>query len=358
MKKFLLILSILVMGLLSCEQSDTISLADYSKAYYDLFNGMYDNLNLNLIGEAKDMISTDSFQVTYSHEDFIHYSDQLIKDLDQTLYRLDQLGPRLKEPDLKRIQSKLEYAIFDVMNILKNVRDDDMFNTLYPNQFTLYDDIYQLTYSLNDRLLDVYTYKASLDMALNAMGYPADQSYYDAHVEFILSYTYFESIIASQVATYQDYSGLQMDPTNPNIIETSDSKWYMVYESAYSVMLPQLEVVASIQQLVSDYLSTFELRTVKYQSHLDYFNRYQEAYLAYASVRALLPYEYFKRGDYKSYMHQVGMYISNHWSESNHPIYDYDPVYNDTEHFDIMQDNFNLLFDLLYNDHAVYMIWD
>lgn len=354
MKKiFLLFIIVVILLLPSCKEQDNLTYNDYGLKYESLMTRLQDHLNLYLLSEAKDMITYDMYQVSYSHEDFMHYVNQFISILDETIYEFEQIGPFIQDTQIQMYQSKLEYALYDLMQILKNVQDKEIFQTMWPSQFTLYDEMYQLNTQMNDYWLKILNYRHAIELVLYQNNVIFSDSFYENHLKFISSYSYYSNVLAAQVSTYQDYSGLQTNPSTPNLQQTSKDYWYSTYEMAYSVMLPQINFNSLL--LKSYLLYQNDLKVNRDEDLKNFIEMYNEAYTSYVSVRALYPYDFFKFGDYKDYQQRVGTIQTRGWYVRDQPVYDFDPKYNESHHFDIMISNFNTLFNLLYQEEHLMM---
>jgi hypothetical protein len=321
--------------------------------YESLMSDLQDHLNTYVLQEAKDMITYEDYQVSYSHEDFMHYINQLVSLLDDTIYELEQIGPLMNDVKIQMYQSKLEYALYDLMQILKTVQDKEIFQTMWPSQFTLYDEMYQLNTEMNDYWLKILNSRYEIELVLQKNNVTFEDDFYEGHLNFISSYSYYSNVLAAQVSTYQDYSGLQINPSMPNLLQTSDDSWYAAYEMSYSVMLPQISFNSMLIESYLKYQNDF----TDENDHIlkTFIETYNNAYKEYVSVRALYPYDFYKFGDYKDYQHRVGTIQTRGWYVRDQAVYDFDPIYNDSHHFDIMINAFNTLFNMLYQEEHTMM---
>lgn len=349
MKKIFVLITIVVMLLLtSCKNQDTISYEDYRMKYESLMTDLQDHLNTYVLQEAKDMITYETYQVSYSHEDFMHYINQLVSLLDDTIYEFQQIGPKINDVKIQMYQSKLEYALYDLMQILKTVQDKDIFQTMWPSQYTLYDEMYQLNTEMNDYWLKIFNNRYEIERVLQENKCTFAEAFYEDHLKFISSYSYYSNVLAAQVSTYQDYSGLQINPSMPNLLQTSDDSWFAAYEMAYSVMLPQINFNSLLLENYMKYQK--DLLGKNDDTFRIFIETYNDTYKEYVSVRALYPYDFYKFGDYKDYQHRVGTIQTRGWYVRDQAVYDFDPIYNDSHHFDIMINAFNILFEMLYQE--------
>ncbi|MBN2796129.1 MAG: hypothetical protein JXR88_12030 [Clostridia bacterium] len=357
MKKILIIILTLAFLMIGCNQNQAITLTEYNEKYTSLMSTLQNHLNDFLLPEAKDMISYADYQVAYSHEDFMHYIHELTSLLDDTLYELEIIGPQLENVMIQKYQSKLEYALYDLMQILKEEDDLDIFNTMWPSQFTLYDEMYQLNTKLNPYILKVLNYRIAIESELMKNDIIQSESFHEDYLKAMASYSYYSNVLAVQVSTYQDYAGLQTNPNNPNRLQTSEKKWYSIYELDYSVMLPQEKFNKSFLSSLEQYEQTLQLNPEKTSYYKNFILHFNQTYNDYVAIRQQLPYEFYKNGDHKAFQHKIGMIVTRGWYVKDEPLYDFDPIYNDAYHFDRMVNAFSELFNLLYeSDHSQYML--
>lgn len=351
MKYKIILMVACVLFLFSCENTSEIEDSDYALAYYNLIESFESELASTLYREGSDMLDMQWYAVEYSHPDFKHYVAEMIVEMDDMLYEFSQLGPKLNDETLMKYQSKLEFALYDLMNTLKTFQDHDIYNTNVPNQFALYTEVYELLKLLSPELDNYNRLTLEIEMHLRSLGYEATETYYMLKYANGLRANYLYAILSSQVSMYQDYTGLRVQPRNTMFINLTDNKWCIAPEMDSGVMLSTCKNIKTQLDFFEVYLSSFGLeenkKTVAY-----YLEGFIKTYGVYVEYRTELPYDFFKSGEFAKYQ----IYTDRDFP-GNYAYY-FDPKYNEEYHFDLLESNYRQLRNAIYNQpHMNYMMY-
>jgi hypothetical protein len=297
----IVVISLLFIG---CDDQN-ISIDDYGSNYESLMFGLGEQVQEGLFTEASDMLNTRNFLVVYSHEDFVHFYDEFITKLDETLYEYSQIGPRLDDVVIMKHQSKIENNLFNIMTTLKQYRELQNFNTNVVNSFSFYENIYTLMRDLSDDYIELNKQQLELEAYLKDKGYKFNESYVKKRYETIQAYAYMYFTLSTKLASYQDYSGLQVNPRFPVLVTNNDGDIYLTSELDFNVMLTTVDHVGALLRDLSD----IDLATkVSFEDDKwinDFLTNAIRAYEAYADIRSQYSYDFFKGGDFKEYQVSV-----------------------------------------------------
>lgn len=355
MKKTLIMILCLLILLTGCSQS-SVTLEEYSKKYSDLFMAFEKQFHEQLMFEAVDLIDARQFRVVYSHEDFIHFYDELIKTMDDILYELSLVGPDLDDQLLMKYQSKLEGNIFEMMTTMKQYRERSNFNTLAVNNFSFYDDIYNLMREITPEIIEMNDNQMIIENYLSEQGYGLDEAYHLQKYINLQGYCYFYSVLSSQIASYQDYSGLQVSPRFPISIANNDGDIYLTSELDFNVMLTTSDEVGQIMRIMSDIDMNTEIDVSDQLGINDFIGFYMRTYEQYADVRGNYSYNFFKSGEFKDYQVRVRGEDTIMGRDPGFPVYGFDESLEEERGFLGMQDAFYTLVLQIYDpNHAGYM---
>lgn len=351
----LLVLSLILTTLVGCDSKDTLSIEVYSAKYYEVFSSIETNLDEGLIQETHDLIDIRNFLANYSHIDFVHYYDELIIQIDDALYQLSVLGPQLDDEILMKYQSKLEYELFKLMDTLKLYREHNTFSTNMTNLFTWFDELYNILADVTPILLNIQEHKLAIENQLASLGYEADEAYQHMNYNNLQSIAYAYAILSSQIASYQDYSGLQVNPRDPVAIETNDGHWHSTAELDYSVMIKTTKNLEHYQHQLTTLSNAYGIDVTSSNFILDFFTDYGDTYEKYALIRSEYSYDFFKKGTFKDYQIQQGTYNNN--GRTGLPLHIFDPETDGENHLTEMTGYFNkIILLLIENDHNRFMI--
>lgn len=353
---FIVIVVLAISTMVGCSTQDVVDNEDYARKYYEIFNSLETTLSEQLISETADLLDIQTAGINYSHIDFVHFYDEMLLQIDDVLYQLSILGPQLQDETLMKYQSKLEYDLFHLLDTLKLYREHRTFSTNMTNIYTWFDELYNIVKDISPTLINININKVQIESQLASLGYPGTEKYEQLTYENFESFAYIYSVLASQVSSYQDYSGLQVTPRNPVAIETTDGHWHSTAELDYSVMIPVTKSLTSYMDQMNSMSDTLDIDISKTEFVNEYFINYLETYEKYALIRSDYSYTFFKSGEFKDYQIQQGLFNPQNGG-SGFPLHIFDPSKDEEHHLTEMTEYFNEIQQILINnDHKRFLI--
>jgi hypothetical protein len=341
MKKLVLI--ILVLLLVSCTSEESLSVEEYSEAFYKELYNLESTIEKDYYANYAGMMQVRSFTFSYNHELYQEGKQKTIDKIDETLYELSQLGPQIDDVELLKYQSRLENALFDWMNHIKTLLEHDDVSRLMVNQFNMYKIVEEYFAESNDVYLKVQENLEALESRLVELGYSGSKEYYDLRLNNKYRHAYIWTVIGGNISTYQDYVGLVVSPRSPFIYNFKGEYPNVVLELSPTVMF-------RVFNNLTDSLEAFDVYHEKYAIDKNtmrptriYLDTFIEDYETYAQYRYELPHDFFRSLEFMEYQ----TYSKELF---NAELLNFDPKYNEEYHFDIIQDKYLDIFFALNNE--------
>ncbi|MBN2796779.1 MAG: hypothetical protein JXR88_15315 [Clostridia bacterium] len=351
MKNFIIgLFAIISILLVSCEEKQ-ISVTEYGNQYVAMMNELNISIHEGVMKESVDMMDTQQFRVVYSHEDFIHYYDELIKTIDNILYEFSKIGPQLSDVTLMKYQSKIEDNLFHIMTTMKQYRDLQNFNTNAVNSFSFYEDIYNLMKDTADEVLALARHQLILETYLEEQDFALDSDYVMNKYNNLQGYSYMYLVISSKLSSYQDYSGLQVNPRFPVLITNNEGDIYLTSELDFNVMLNTVEDVGELLRCLSDIDLNSKISFENSRWINQFLTETIHAYEAYANIRSEYSYDFFKSGEFREYQVIVDGEQTILGGDPGTLVYSFDSTTEEGAKLLEMQDYFYYLVFLLDSTH-------
>lgn len=343
MKKVLLLCTLMVLFLISCEKEVEMDYQAYGTSYYEIMTPLEEHLDQNYYKEVSNMITLATDLTFYSHEDFKNYFALITDEIAEQKFLLAELGPSISDETLQMYQGDLELKLSDYETILLKHAEGKNIGGLVPSRFPLKADLYDCMEELNDIQEDILKLTYDIETYLTEKGVLADEAYMNLKLKNMLRFDYVYAMLGSHTSTHQDATGLWVQPARTDMILDNDH-----YRRV-------LEIDPITMNQVCDYINeqlifyrNYDLSKVDQEGIIESLSQLVEAYGQYETVRSTFSNDFFFSGEYKNYQSlkkrifddQFFDYAMVFRPEITNIFYDFDESYYDEYPFESLYEHF------------------